>query len=131
MGATARGTGSYGGAISAATIADIRARIVPGGLIYYSDIAAIYDGLNNASGHTHSYYDQYYGNTYGNKALPIPPYTGGVGSTTDSASATAGGGLSSKIYASEVNNMNTMASDWQNHSHTFTDSAPGLPGGYS
>lgn len=115
MGAVARTTGAYGGAISAATITDVRSRVGSGKIIYYSDILTIYNGLFNSAGHTHSYYDQVtlydYGNLNGGSSA-VNRDTGG-GSNGQSAP-----GLSSVIYSSQVSTMQSAASGWKNHTHT-------------
>ena len=115
MSSTTRTTGAITPVMSAATIADIRTRIISGGRIYSSDVTAIYNGFNSA-GHTHDYYDQYtqfkYGNINGGTTQGTE-YTGTFSSTSAA--------LSSNIKASDINNINSMAAGFQNHTHTYID----------
>ena len=118
MGSAVRTTDAYGGALSQASIDDIRTRIYPGGKIYYADVLSIYNGLFNSAGHTHTFYDQVTLHDYGN-------YDGGSSAITNTTAGGSNGqgapGLSPIVYASQISTMQNAALGWENHSHSFTD----------
>jgi hypothetical protein len=115
MGSTTRSTAAYAGAITAATITDIRTRVVSGGLIRRSDIEAIYNGIFNAASHTHSYYDQTALYDFGNVNRGSSAVTRDTGGGSNGQTAP---GLSTVIYASQVSTMQSAAAGWKNHTHT-------------
>ena len=115
MGSVARTTAGYGGAISQATIDDVRTRVGSGKVIYYNDVLTIYNGLFNSAGHTHSYYDQVTLYDYGNRSGGSSAATRDTGGGSNGQSAP---GLSTLIYASQISTMQSAASGWKNHTHT-------------
>ena len=119
MGSAARNTGGTTNQMSAATIADIRTRIVSNGKMYYSDINAIMSALQAYSGHTHDYYDQVTSHSYGN----VDGGSSAQNLTSTAAPATNyGASTTSKASASDVNFMNGYARAFQNHTHDHSAS---------
>ncbi len=120
MGAAYRNSNAYdNGAISVAAIADVRSRTFSGGTILRADVNTILNGLQNAVGHTHTYYDQVTLHDYGNVDGGSYAITG-----TTQGSTTAYGGaivLSTAILASEVNIMANKATEASSHSHQYAD----------
>jgi hypothetical protein len=124
MSSTTRTTGTYAGGITQATIDDVLTRIGVGKVIRVADVQTIYDGIINAVGHTHSYYDISYEHNYGNKdsGTSASNYTTGGASPGSSFpwSNTVGG----LVRAADINqfvNLCVGTNGWRNHSHSYTD----------